>query len=410
MNILFVSCHTIWKTIGGRENSLNNRITTIVDSGYNVDVLYFNNSDDYGVCKVNINEYYCKKKISFIEKTFNLFKCFFMRNIPFQSALYIGRNQKKELKRLLKQKTYDFIFVDMARLAPLVTRIRKYSGAKLIIDLDDLISRRYNSNKGIMGQAEKDNRFINKIVNSFIGDFLVRMERKRLVRLERKIPSLFDCVTLISIKETKELAKITQKNNIYYFPMMISDNAFATPIILKKKKSIVIGFAGLLATPANNLSLVYILNDILPRLNFDFTFKVIGKVNESFRKKYESDKIVFTGFVDDFKSELRTLDLFLCPMVFGTGIKTKILEAMAAGIPVLTNSIGAEGLFVNSGHEIIIEDEIDRIINCLNDIYNEPEKLNIISISGNDYVKKYHSKNVFLNSFNNIISSNSNRK
>ena len=58
MNILFISCHLVWKVNGGRENSLNNRISTIVNDGNSVDIFYFNYSNDYGDPKVSVNEYY----------------------------------------------------------------------------------------------------------------------------------------------------------------------------------------------------------------------------------------------------------------------------------------------------------------------------------------------------------------
>ena len=52
--------------------------------------------------------------------------------------------------------------------------------------------------------------------------------------------------------------------------------------------------------------------------------------------------------------------LFLSPIAFGSGIKTKILEAMAAGLPVLTNAVGAEGIAAEVGKDfLVLEDASD---------------------------------------------------
>ena len=403
MDILFISCHSIWKIYGGRENSLNNRVSAIVNDGNNVDIFYFNYLEDYGAPKVSVTEHYCKGKISNFEIFTNLIKCLFCLTIPFQSSLFLSNERKKELVKLLKTKKYDCIILDMIRLAPLQKLIRKNSNASIIMDLDDLISKRYFTNKGIMGQLESKNRFISRIMNSIFGKLITKIEHNRLFKLEKLSVKKFDYVTLISIKETQELISLTKSNNVIYFPMLIIDQAFDFPKEYKYTKRIVLGFAGLLKTPANRKSLEYVLDSIIPNLTFDFVFKIIGKVDKSLKEKYESNNIVFTGYVDDFKKELRTIDIFLCPMVYGTGIKTKILEAMAAGLPVLTNSVGVEGMFVVNKKDVIIIDDTREIINCLNSLNMDFEYLGKIAKNGNEYVNNYHSKNIFLETFYKIV-------
>jgi len=51
------------------------------------------------------------------------------------------------------------------------------------------------------------------------------------------------------------------------------------------------------------------------------------------------------------------MDLFVCPLIFGTGVKNKVLQSFALGLPVLTTTIGAEGIegieeLVNKGNAI----------------------------------------------------------
>ncbi len=406
MKLLFVSCHGIWITNGGRENSLKNRIKYLTEVGYDIDIFYFNYLDAYGTSdSAKIKEFYCKK-MSRITKCWNVFCSLFNKN-PFQSSLYLSKKRINELKKVIRTFEYDYIFVDMIRLAPLYKHIRSITNAKLILDLDDIISKRYVvGTRNIMGQAEEGNRFISKIVNnSFIGRLIVKKEYKRLIKNEKKFSLMYDRTTLISPKETKELYDLTENPNIMYLPMLISDKSFLKPKKLFVKEKIILGFAGLLKTPANKTSLIYILNDIIPYLNLNFEFKVIGKVDEDFKNKYENDKVHFTGFVDDYQGELSSIDVFLSPMVFGTGIKTKILEAMAAGIPVLTNSVGAEGMIISDGVEAFVKDNVNDIIDTLNNKL-DPIILNNMSESGFNYVKRFHSKDVFLDNFKKIININ----
>jgi glycosyltransferase involved in cell wall biosynthesis len=59
------------------------------------------------------------------------------------------------------------------------------------------------------------------------------------------------------------------------------------------------------------------------------------------------------GFVEDIRSFLRDADLYMMPMPQGAGVKNKLAEAMAAGLPVVTNSRGAEALS-REGRAIIV--------------------------------------------------------
>jgi O-antigen biosynthesis protein len=57
-----------------------------------------------------------------------------------------------------------------------------------------------------------------------------------------------------------------------------------------------------------------------------------------------SDAIELVGFVDDVMEPLRRYSLFVCPILSGSGVRVKLLEAFASGIPVVSTTIGAEGL------------------------------------------------------------------
>jgi polysaccharide biosynthesis protein PslH len=66
-----------------------------------------------------------------------------------------------------------------------------------------------------------------------------------------------------------------------------------------------------------------------------------------------------TGTVDDVRRFYRDADVALVPLRLGGGTRLKILEAMAAGVPVISTSVGAEGLDVQPGLNILIADERD---------------------------------------------------
>ncbi len=81
-----------------------------------------------------------------------------------------------------------------------------------------------------------------------------------------------------------------------------------------------------------------------------------GAVPRGVRRSSSHPAIRFLGYVDDVGAELSRHRAFVAPMVEGTGVKTKVLEAMAAGLPVVTTSAGVRGLAIEDGVHCLMAD------------------------------------------------------
>jgi GT2 family glycosyltransferase len=69
------------------------------------------------------------------------------------------------------------------------------------------------------------------------------------------------------------------------------------------------------------------------------------------------DSVELLGFVEDVRTELARRALFVCPILNGSGVRVKLLEAFAAGIPVVSTTIGAEGLARTDGEFCALADD-----------------------------------------------------
>jgi glycosyltransferase involved in cell wall biosynthesis len=63
------------------------------------------------------------------------------------------------------------------------------------------------------------------------------------------------------------------------------------------------------------------------------------------------------GFVEDVREPLARCSVFVCPILSGSGVRVKLLEAFAAGIPVVSTKVGAEGLAAKDGEFCALADE-----------------------------------------------------
>ena len=86
-------------------------------------------------------------------------------------------------------------------------------------------------------------------------------------------------------------------------------------------------------------------------------FHVVGKLTGELAARVGSTPgAVARGFVGDLRDEMSHASLSIAPIRFGTGTRVKILESFALGCPVVSTSLGAEGIEARPGEQILIGD------------------------------------------------------
>ena len=111
-------------------------------------------------------------------------------------------------------------------------------------------------------------------------------------------------------------------------------------------------------------------------------------------KKLESKNIKIEGFLSDENLYLlyQKCRIAIIPLRFGAGVKGKVVEAAYNQIPIVTTSIGGEGLD-NSLGAFIIEDNAEKMSEIIINLYLDYSKLKQMSDSGKKLIEKYFSIN-----------------
>ena len=373
--ILFVTTRLFWPTDSGRKLSLYYYCKGLYEK-YDCDIYLYSfleaeKSKEDIVNKPDfIKEVRLASSISIFEKVKNLIintilKC----SWPIQCSLFYSKKNKNQIESYCNEIDPDFIFTDMIRTAMYIESFNE-SNAVTILDMDDLLSKRYNrqlqSNikSNITGQyTGKLPVFLNKLItNSFIKKSILKIEYYLTKKAEIYYSEQYDKVIFVSQVETDYLnKKITHKA----ITIPVGINAINEDVIsIYNYEENVLTFVGNLKVAANIDSLAWIVNDIIPNIKHDVKLMVIGACPEDIKQKYsENSKVIFTGRVDNLALYVRKGQIFLSPLLYGTGIKTKILEAMSMGVPVVTNDVGVEGIDVQNGRDIWIENDSLAIAN-----------------------------------------------
>jgi glycosyltransferase involved in cell wall biosynthesis len=125
-------------------------------------------------------------------------------------------------------------------------------------------------------------------------------------------------------------------------------------------------FSGNLGYFPNRYSLELILNEIWPSLRAEYPkckLFVVGRSasQELISMLVDTESVEYIGEVDDIKKELVKYHFALCPMYAGSGMQLKMLEAMALGLPVITNKLGI-GDIKNIGQAYVTETVGDLLV------------------------------------------------
>ncbi len=92
------------------------------------------------------------------------------------------------------------------------------------------------------------------------------------------------------------------------------------------------------------------------------------------------------GFVEDLQEPLRRYSVFVCPILTGSGVRVKLLEAFAAGIPVVSTTIGAEGLTASDGEICAIADSPEAFAQRIVELFEKPDDAAGSQRRARDYV------------------------
>jgi glycosyltransferase involved in cell wall biosynthesis len=126
----------------------------------------------------------------------------------------------------------------------------------------------------------------------------------------------------------------------------------------------VVVFVGNLDYPPNQEALQVLSSIIVPRVRREIPnakFVIVGKNKGSLNLP----GLIFTGFVNSVSDVLNIAQVAVAPLLHGSGTRLKILEYLSCGLPVVSTTVGAEGLAVRDGLDLFLEDNFEDFSRCV---------------------------------------------
>jgi glycosyltransferase involved in cell wall biosynthesis len=183
---------------------------------------------------------------------------------------------------------------------------------------------------------------------------------KGLQRYEFDMYRSADRILVLTAEERFGVLNNAPDLRITVIPSGVDTDYFKPAEPAVKERAIV--FTGYYTDEPNRDAVMWFSHSVWPRLKAkypDLTFYVVGPgprpdMLELARK---DPRIIVTGEVDDIRPYLARARIFVCPNRLGSGMRGKILQAMASGVPVVSTTQGAEGISIQQGENGFFADK-----------------------------------------------------
>ncbi|HBR1484756.1 glycosyltransferase [Klebsiella quasipneumoniae] len=330
MNILFLTTILPIKAKSGGEIVTKQIITGLISNGADVDVVGYVRPDEtnlslpnnYNVAEARVIETQGHKK-----ETLKWLLSSLVKKVPFSCEKYVGAKFLEIVNAKLKQKQYDYIFIDHTQMLWICDY---FSSEQRVI----LIS--HNVESQLYDDLANDS-------SNWLKRNILRLESSKLKKIE-----------LSSIKKINQIWSLSENDSAYYSKLNNSENNSLTCITFDAlpllepdlqplpEANYDVSLLGTWSWDANMKGLRWFFDNVYPLLPMEITIQVAGKGADWLADKFKNVK--YKGFVEDAHEFLSRSKVIAIPSISGAGVQIKTLDAITIGRPIVASEFALRGL------------------------------------------------------------------
>lgn len=291
-----------------------------------------------------------------------------MGNEPVQTHYFRSEEMKQAIEEMVLRVRIDVCFVQLLRL---IFNIPFHLPCSYYLDYMDAFSA---------GMAKRIS------VSRWYEKPFVQLEQERLYWYEKDVKDRFDGYSII----TQQDADLLNIPDIDVVPNGVDESFFQIEDVPKKYDLI---FTGNMGYHPNIQAAKYLVREIKPLLEkkgYRLKICIAGKRPAAEVRALASEDVEVTGFVEDIRTYLWQSKLFAAPLFTGSGLQNKLLEAMAARIPVITTELANAALGAKDGKEVSIGHDAESFATNIAQLMDDTALRQSVGVQGCDYVKQHY--------------------
>jgi glycosyltransferase involved in cell wall biosynthesis len=299
-----------------------------------------------------------------------------LRRKSYNVSRFYSDKFEHKLSEILQKETFDIIQLEGLYVTPYIKTIRKHSDAPVIL-------REHNIEWFIWERLAKEEK--NLIKRKYINALT-----KQLKAYEKDLLKRCDGITTFTITDMQHLRDMGCKIPIAHIPFGI-DIPNYRPAPAKEQSSLF--YIGALDWRPNIQGLEWLLQKVWPKINGAFPQLKFHIAGRNMPEKYKTTQIagiVFHGEVESALNFMNDYSIMVIPLLAGSGVRVKIIEAMALQKPIITTGIGIEGIECNYENDIMIANTPEEFFNATKQLVENSAFAGQIALNARCYIETNH--------------------
>jgi len=258
----------------------------------------------------------------------------------------------------------------------------------------DIIRKRFPGVPIVLRQVNVEYLLLKKngdLSSNPVKKFIYHDQARIMKKYELDAMKRVDYITSISQKDIDEYKK--HLPNTSFFLNTAGAN-IVQKVGIKRDPTLILAVSNWRWQP-NLDGLIWFLKHVWPALHKkhpELHFNIAGEgLTDSFRKSYQHANIHYLGFVEDIDTLRCKASIFVAPLLSGSGMKLKILEALAAGLPTVTTRYGADGIEISDTEHYLHADTKEDFQKAVSSLFDSKDLRSKLSVNGKQIIKKKYS-------------------
>ncbi|GJM21590.1 MAG: glycosyl transferase family 1 [Planctomycetota bacterium] len=290
----------------------------------------------------------------------------------FQKMAHYSDAMQRELDSMVYENSIDVVVVEFSQMACFDIP----PGPAVLID-------EHNVEWNLL-QREWEAASPASLRRLYAGQEFRKFRREEMAALARA-----DLVTVTSPRDRELLLEDDQKLDIHVVENGV-DIEFFQPVERAPDPDTLV-FTGTMHYHPNTQAARWFVEDILPALATEVPgvrFVGAGGQVPDELAALATEQVQFTGYVPDIREWFHRAQVFVVPLLVGGGTRFKVVEAMAAGKPVVSTRLGAEGIGATHGENILFADTPNDFAREVADLLADPERAAELARAGRSFVEQ----------------------
>ena len=297
-------------------------------------------------------------------------------SLPYNAERFINKDFEKKLCELLCENNYDIVQLEGLYLCPYIPAIRKCTHTKVAL-------RAHNVEHEIWSRMVENEKSLPKRLYK-------RIIAKRMRKFELSHINSYDYFVPITDHDADFFSKNGNTKPIFVAPTGIESDNPLLSIDGTKAEFPTFSYIGALDWQPNVEGLTWFVENVWKEYRHkhaDAKFRVAGRnADVAFANFLKTNGIDYLGEVEISADFYASGSIFVVPLFSGSGMRIKIVEAMAAGKTVITTTVGTEGIATENSKNILIADNADDFLACMEKIAADQCLFDEISLNARKFI------------------------